>query len=153
MAFLPLGKSVLPVVLEESTKAHDDIDAKVHHDGICISLGKIAEVAEDLQQGLPMRGLPLVELAHPSVVWVIRLFILGFPHFGVRGSIILVYLIFIVILHWITITASWWWSWPLNGGRRVILILTLIVVPSYAHAVGLSPWDSLGRVSRKGRDQ
>jgi hypothetical protein len=80
-----------------------------------------------------MRGLRPVELAHPSIVRVLRLFILGFPHFRVQGFIILVFLIFVVIamLWWITITASWQWNWPLSGGRRVVLILTLVIVPSY----------------------
>jgi hypothetical protein len=46
-------------------------------------LGEVAEVAEHLCHGFPMQGLRLVELAHPSIVWVLRLFILGFPLFGV----------------------------------------------------------------------
>jgi hypothetical protein len=62
MAFLPLGKSVLPVVLMECTKAYNAIDAKVYHNGICISLGKVAEMAEHLRHGLTMWGLWLVQL-------------------------------------------------------------------------------------------
>ena len=130
MAFLPLGKSVLPVVLVESTEAHNAIDAKVHQDGIHISHGKITEAAEHLRHGFPMRGLRLVELAHPGIVRVLRLFVLGFPHFGVRGFIILIFLIFITIRWWNTITASWRWCWSLIGRRRIVLILTLVTVPS-----------------------
>jgi hypothetical protein len=100
-----------------------------------------------------MRGLRLVELACPRIVWVLGLFILGFPHFRVRGFIILIFLILVIILQWISITTSWRWSWPLSGGWRVVLILTLVVVPSYVRTVGSSPRDSLGRVSHKGRDQ
>ena len=78
----------------------------------------------------------------PSIVHIFRLFILGFPHFGVRGFIILILIILIIliilfiliiiaILQWITITASWQWNWPLTWGRRIVLILTLVGVLSF----------------------
>jgi hypothetical protein len=157
MVFLPLGKSVLPMVMMESTKACNAIDAKVYHDGICILLGKVAEMAEHLRHGLAMWGLRLVELAHPSIIWVLGLFVLGFPHFGVRGFIVLILILVIIItiLWWITITASWWRDWPLTGGRRISLILTLIVIFSFVRAVGSAPLDgarvaTLGGASSKG---
>jgi hypothetical protein len=54
-----------------------------------------------------MRGLRLVELAHPGIVQVLRLFVLSFPHLGVRGFIILIFFVFLVFRRWIAITASW----------------------------------------------
>jgi hypothetical protein len=74
-----------------------------------------------------MRGLRLVELAHPGIVRVLRLFVLSFPHLRVRRFIILIFLVFLVFRRWITITVLWQWNWPLSGERRIILILTLIV--------------------------
>jgi hypothetical protein len=131
MTFLPLGKIVLPVVLVESTEARNAINAKVYHNGMCILLGEVAEAAEHLHHGLPMGGLRLVELAHPNIVQVLRLFVCGFLHFGVRGFTVLVVIIVMVILRWVTITASWRRSWPLTRGRIIALILTLAVVLSF----------------------
>ena len=77
MAFLPLGKSVLPVVLMESCEVCDTVDAKVYNNGICILLGEVAEAAEHLHHSLVLRGLWLVELAHPHIVWIFRQIVLG----------------------------------------------------------------------------
>ena len=43
---LPLGKSVLPVVLLESGEACNTVHTEVYNSGVCILLGKVAEVAE-----------------------------------------------------------------------------------------------------------
>jgi hypothetical protein len=78
-----------------------------------------------------MRGLRLVELAHSRIVGIFWQLVLGLSHVGVRGVIfLLLIIIFIIItiLWWISIATSWRWGWPLTGGRRISMILTLIVL-------------------------
>ena len=70
MAFLPLGKSVLPVLLMESCKVCNTVDAKVCNNGIRILLGEVADAVEHLCHSLAVRGLWLVELARPRIVGI-----------------------------------------------------------------------------------
>jgi hypothetical protein len=128
MAFLPLGKSVLPVVVLKHGKACDTVHTKVYNNGVRISLGEITESAEHLCHTLATRGLRLVDFASPHVIGIFRLALICLSHFRVRGTVFLL-LVAIVILQRITITTSRQWNWPLFGGRRVALILTLLVSP------------------------
>ena len=64
MAFLPLGKSVLPVVMEELSEATLAVYAKVDHNGTGITFREVTELPD---HGLVIWGLSLVELASPCL--------------------------------------------------------------------------------------
>jgi len=107
VALLPLGESVLPVVILEDGKVRDAVHAKIYHNGIGILLGEVTKLAEHLCHSLATRGLRLVKLHRPGVVWILVVFLLGIFHVGVGGFIILIIPIVTAALWWITITTSW----------------------------------------------
>jgi hypothetical protein len=87
--------------------------------------------------------LGLIEFAHPRIIGVFWQTVLSLSHFRVRGviSVLLILLIIITIMWWISIAASWQRGWPLTGGMRISLILTLITLFALVRAVSPSPLD------------
>ena len=53
MMLLPLGKSVLPVGMEEISKAALAVKTKVDHDGIGIMVGEVTKLLEILTIAFP----------------------------------------------------------------------------------------------------
>ena len=117
-AFLPLGKSVLPVVLVKSTEACNAINANVHHDGILqlawrghrsgrTSLPWISHVWSVAFRTCPSQCCPCPHSVYRWLppFWSPRIHQPHLSHPCCHA-----------ILWQITITASWWWNWPLRGG-------------------------------------
>ena len=80
MALLPLGKSILPVVLLEGGQSVHAVHTKVDHNGIGISLGEITKAVEHFHHGLPIWGLWLVKLAGPRIVRIFWLITISLLH-------------------------------------------------------------------------
>ena len=73
MALLPLGKDILPVVMEELSMATLAVYTKVDHNGTGILVCEVAEPLKHFDHGLLIWGLGLVKLASPHVLGVLRL--------------------------------------------------------------------------------
>ena len=80
MTLLPLGKSNLPVVMEELSKAGLAVYAKVHDNRIGVTVSEVTEPPEHLDQLFLVRGLGFLELPIPFILGVFWFAIIG----GVR---------------------------------------------------------------------
>jgi hypothetical protein len=70
---LPLGKSILPVIMEELSKAGLTVDAKVYNNRVGIMLGEVTEPFVHLDHFLPPWGLDFIKVAHPCPFRILRL--------------------------------------------------------------------------------
>ena len=107
MVLLTLGKGVLPVVVEELSKATLTVNTKVDHNGAGIMVSAVTEPPEHLDHGFPIRGLYLVKFASPRILGVLWLRVrLSGIHAGVISVFILVIIISIPVVIGVTSTAA-----------------------------------------------
>ena len=71
MALLPLGKDILPVVVEELSKVALAVCTKVDHNGAGILVREVTEPLKHFDHGLPIWGLGLLKLASPRILGVL----------------------------------------------------------------------------------
>jgi hypothetical protein len=132
MTFLPLGESILPVVLLKLGKTFDTVHAKKYHNGIGVLLGKVTEMAEHLCHCFAFQGLGLVKPPSSHPLWVFRPIIILYILFRLGG---LFTILVITTRQWISVATSWQWGRILNGGRLWTLsaltaLLILALIPS-----------------------
>ena len=69
--YLPLDEHILPVVMEELSKAALTVHTKVDHNGIGIMVGEVTTLLKHFDHCLPIRGPGLIKLAHSHILRVL----------------------------------------------------------------------------------
>ena len=77
MMLLPLGKCILPVVMEELGKSCLAVDTEIHENCIGIMFNEVTELSEHFDHLLSVWGLGLVKLAFPHPFRVLGFALIG----------------------------------------------------------------------------